>query len=922
MRFLVLGPLEVTSGDGVSIALGGPKPRRLLALLLLHANHAVHRDRLIESAWGDAPPPSAQESLDAYVYRLRRRLGQDRIARRDGGYLLRVRPGELDADDFEQLVAQASRAAKAGEHDAAVAGFEQALVLWRGAAWPELDGDQSAIGEPHRLDELRIGATEALLEARLALGGAEELVPKLEQLHRENPLRERPLAALMIALYRAGRHTDALAKCREQGKALREELGLEPSESLRQLEMAILRHDPSLLAPAPEAARRSAGRLPVPGTPFIGRTRELNEVTALIWGAGGRLVTLTGAGGSGKTRLALRAAQACAEDYRGGAWFVGFGDLTDPELIAAVISQALGIVEHPDLTPAERLQQYLHDRELLMVLDNLEHLTDGVEILGDLLAACPGLKILVTSREPLHLVGEQQYQVPVLDPEDAIELFISRARAAAPSLTVDRHSAGAVCERLDRLPLAIELAAARTKVLSTTEIFHRLESRLPVLADGPRNAPRRQRTLQATIDWSYNLLSGEEQGLFARLSVFADGCTLQAAEAVCGAELDLLAALVDRSLVRMDGERYRMLRTLREYALEQLALSGEEDRVRRNHAHWCVALLHLHRLDECLPDVNPMTPREMVEVEERENLRAALEWAEESGEFETVARLAAPLAAPWVVQGRLSEAERWLRVARERSADYPLALQGLVLTAARELACAQGAHRESADLCDQALAVYRELGDARGLLLETTKRAAAAGAVGDLTRAHALLQDALTLEREHGLAHAHAHTLIHLGATYLGEGRLERARAVLEEALTATEAGSGRRVIVQLNLAHADNLEGRHSDAAGRAQEILERAFAIGYDYAGAAAALEFAWSLAALQQPERAARVLGAALEFYRDAGTFIGSEEMETEQGARDALRAQLDDGALRALLDEGREMTIPLAVREECRPAAQLA
>lgn len=922
MRFLVLGPLEATSSDGARISLGGPKQRRLLALLLLHANHVVRRDHLIDSAWGDAPPPSVQESLDAYIYRLRRGLGHDRIARRDGGYLLQVAPGELDASDFEQLVDQASRAAKAGEHSAAIAGFEQALDLYRGPAWSELDGDRAAIGEPHRLDELRVGATEALLEARLALGAGEELVRELEQLRRENPLRERPLAALMIALYRAGRHTEALAEYHELRRALREELGLEPGESLRELEMAILRHDPSLLATPPEAPRHAPGRLPAPGTPFIGRTRELSEVTALIWDAGGRMVTLTGAGGTGKTRLALRAAQACAEDYRGGAWFVGFGDLTEPELIPAVICQALGIGEQPDLAPAQRLQRYLRDRELLMVVDNLEHLTDGVEVLGDLLAACPGLKILATSREPLHLVGEQQYDVPVLDPGDAIELFISRVRAIAPNLAVDRDGAGALCECLDWLPLAIELAAARTKVLSTTEMIDRLESRLPVLASGPRNAPQRQRTLRATIDWSYNLLSDEERVLLARLSVFAGGCTLQAAEVVCGAELDLLAALVDRSLIRIDSGRYRMLRTLSEYALEKLALSGEEDRVRRSHARWCVELLHLHRMDECLPDVEPQTPRGMVAVEERENFRAALEWAERSGEFETVARLVAPLAMSWIVQGRLTEAERWLRVVRERSAEYPLALQGLVLTAARELACAQGAYRESADLCDQARTIYRELGDARGLLLETTKRAVAASAVGDQPGAHALLQESLALEREHDLAHAHAHTLVHLAGLYLAEGRIERARVALEEALLATEPGSRGRVMVQVNLAHVANLERRHTDAAGYAREVLQRVFSIGFPHAGAAAALEFAWSLAVLRQPERAARMLGAAIEFYRDAGTFMESDGVDAEHATRDALAGQLEEHTFQALLDEGCEMTIATAVREEHRPATQPA
>ena len=250
---------------------------------------------------------------------------------------------------------------------------------------------------------------------------------------------------------------------------------------------------------------------------------------------------------------------------------MGFADLTDPELIAPAICQALGLAEQPDLTPAQRLEGYLRDRELLFVLDNLEQLTTGVGVFGELLARCPGVRMLVTSREPLHLASEQQYEVPVLDLEDAIELFTARAKTVAPSLVIERETAAAVCERLDRLPLAIELAAARTKALSPAEILDRLEHRLPALASGPRDAPRRQRTLQATIDWSYELLTEKEQRLFTRLAVFAGGCTLQAAEAVCDGELDTLGALVDRSLVRAGAGRYWMLQTLREYASEKLA---------------------------------------------------------------------------------------------------------------------------------------------------------------------------------------------------------------------------------------------------------------------------------------------------------------------------------------------------------------
>ena len=526
----------------------------------------------------------------------------------------------------------------------------------------------------------------------------------------------------------------------------------------------------------------------------------------------------------------------------------------------------------------------------------------------------------MTSREPLHLAGEQQYEVPVLDPEEAIELFIARARTVVPALIIERDTAGAVCERLDRLPLAIELAAARTKVLATAEILDRLERRLPVLASGPRDAPRRQRTLQATIDWSYGLLNAEEQRLLARLSVFAGGCTLQAAEAVCDAKLDTVEALVDRSLVRADGRRYRMLQTLREYALDKLARSGQEDHIRRRHAEFFIELLHAHRLDECLPHVNPRSTRTFVEAEDRENFRAALEWAEQAGEIETVARLAAALGVAWVWQGRLSEADRWLDLARERSSEYPLAVQGLLLTAARELACARGAHQESADLCDQALVIYRELGDAAGVLLETTKRAAAAGALGDRRRSRALLEEALAIEREHDLTHAHAHTLVHVAGSYMGEGRLDRARAVLEEALLATEVGSGARVLVQVNLAHIANVECRHGDAGELAQEVLEPAFAIGQSHNAAIAALELARSLAELHQPERATRILGAVLEFFQTS--FMQSEEAESEQAIREVVRAQLDERRFHALLDEGSAMTVEQAVREERQRTEQPA
>jgi predicted ATPase len=353
---------------------------------------------------------------------------------------------------------------------------------------------------------------------------------------------------------------------------------LDQPEHLYQLVIGGLRCDfPPLSAPRAAPPPASQISLPVPATPFVGRAYELAELSALLRSDDTRLLTLTGAGGSGKTRLALRVAEVVGANYGDGAWFVGFADITDPELIALTICETLGLAEPPDVAPAARLERWLRGRAVLLVLDNLEQIAEGAAVLGQLLAACPRLALLVTSREPLHLAAERQYDVPMLARADAIALFIARAHSVAPELTVDPALAAMICERLDCLPLAIELAAARTKALSPDQILGRLDRRLPFLTGGPRDAPRRQRTLKTTIDWSYELLSGEEQRLFVRLAVFAGGCTLAAAQAVCDADLDTLQALVDRSLVRSDGERYRMLQTLHEYALDRLEHSGEAD---------------------------------------------------------------------------------------------------------------------------------------------------------------------------------------------------------------------------------------------------------------------------------------------------------------------------------------------------------
>jgi predicted ATPase/DNA-binding SARP family transcriptional activator len=669
--FGVLGPLEVRR-DGAAIRLGGTRQRALLALLVMRANELVRVEELVDQLFGAERSDVAANTVRVAVSRLRRLLGNDEVesvlGTRPGGYVLHTEPEQLDLVVFERLLVEGQRLLSAGQASAAAARLREALSLWRGPPLSDLAALECFQGEVRRLDELRLVAVMERIDAGLALGGAGELVGELEALIAAHPLQERLRGQLMVALYRAGRQADALAVYRDTSELLRDELGLEPGPRLRELESSILQQDASV-APPPRAAPAPPARLRVPATTFIGRGRELAEITALLRGNGVRLLTLTGAGGSGKTRLALRVAERSAAGYRDGSWFVGFADISDPQLIASTICQALELGEQPGITPAERLREWLGERQVLLLLDNLEQLVEGAVELGELLASCPGLTLLATSREPLRLAGEQQYEVPVLEPKDAVALFESRTHAVVPGLVVHPKLAEAICARLDYLPLAIELAAARTKALAPGDILTRLDTRLPLLTGGPRDAPRRQQTLRATIDWSYELLEAGQQRLLARLAVFAGGCALAAAEAVCGAELDTLQALVDRSLLRTDGQRYWLLPTLREYGLERLEQTGEAEELRRLHARWFVELIHSEGLDAHVPFTPPLLGRVRAE---HENFRSALEWAAECSDREALARLAFPLTFYlWESQGQLQEAQRWVGMALEQLADYP-----------------------------------------------------------------------------------------------------------------------------------------------------------------------------------------------------------------------------------------------------------
>ena len=669
--------------DGRALSIERGRQRALLGYLLLRANEVVAQDRLVDALWGESPPASAVTALHGYVSRLRRVLGADRLETRPPGYLLRVAAGELDLHRFRELLAQ-------DRH-------EEALALWRGPPLDDLAFEDFAQSEIVRLAELRVSALEDRFERVLSDGRQAAVIGELAAAVRAHPLRERLAGQLMLALYRSGRQADALAAYRETRTTLVEELGLEPGDELKELERRILAHDPGLVP-------GTRGRTELPGslTSFVGRRRELEEVQALVMRPGVRLLTLTGAGGTGKTRLALEVARTVAGDFADGARFVPLAAVADPALLPQAIAQALALHPRGGQSIEDALRAFLAERELLLVLDNLEHLLDATPFATDLLAAAPDLTILATSRMHLNLYGETEYAVPPLSArEDAVALFSDRASAVRPDFSVTDVVAE-ICARLDGLPLAIELAAARIRTLDPDEILARLDRRLELLTDGPRDVQARQQTLRNTVLWSYELLDPAEQRLFARLAVFAGGWTVPAAEAVCGpGARGGLQSLAEKNLV-LAGDRFAMLETIRELAAELL---GDEPAIRDAHARWYLAVA-----EEGGPNRRGAERAAWLEQvgRERENLRAALAVAD----AETALRLAVALAPFWLAHGLTAEGKRALRAVLagpERGHARALAFAGLLRLLEGEVEAAAEACRKSVSLARAGDEWYRAL---------------------------------------------------------------------------------------------------------------------------------------------------------------------------------------------------------------------
>ena len=663
MEFRLLGPVQVVS-EGRELRLGGPKQRALLAELLLHGGAVLPRDHLVDALW-EEPPSSARSSLQVYVHGLRQALGRERIVTRGDGYGIRFEPVELDLARFEQLVGRAESAIADARVADAADDLEAALALWAGPALADVSDHPAARAATARLEELRLRAVELRNDATLALGRHDALLPTLEELVAEHPYRERLREQQILALYRSGRQKEALDAYRETRRTLVEELGVEPGPALQELERSILRQDTELAPPGRASGRKARPRLPSPATSLVGRRLEIAAVEALLRRDDVRLLTLTGPGGTGKTRLALAVARDLAGELHDGAVFVDLTAVTEESLVLPAVAAAL------ELEAADSVLDAVAARSLLLVLDNLEQLGEQVTPVAQLLAAAPRLRVLATSRTPLRLSGEHEYRVPPLPtPEgtlrfeelaanDAVRLFAARAQAVDQEFALtdgNAASIAAICRRLDGLPLAIELASARIRTFTPAEILDRLGKALTLLVEGARDLPTRQQTLRATIDWSYTLLAEPERALLARLAVFAGGWRLDDAEAVLGEDVAVpLAVLVDHNLARRrpDG-RFALLETIREYALERLAAAGEEAEYRQRHARRFAAVASGAR-DGIFAGGDAQAEAFTTLDADQDNLHAAVAWAAETADTETELELALGQRWYWLVRGRLRE---------------------------------------------------------------------------------------------------------------------------------------------------------------------------------------------------------------------------------------------------------------------------
>jgi len=983
VRIRLLGGFEVSVGARTieEDAWRLRKAANLVKLLALAAANRLHREQVMYTLWPELGIRAASNNLRQTAHSARRTLdpsmGSRYLASRDESLVLCPESSLwVDVDAFEE----AARSARRSREPAL---YRVALDLYSGELLPTDRYEEWAEEPRRRLKERYLSLLQGLAHLHEELADYDSAIEALRRVVSEEPIREEAHVGLMRLYALVGKDGEALAQYGRLEETLSRALGTEPAASSRALgeEIAAGRFPPterrSVDYPPEEPPDAGKHNLPATRSSFVGRETELRSVKRDL--AMTRLLTLTGAGGCGKTRLALEVARELVGAYPDGVWLVELAPLPEGALVAQAVAAALGVHEQADRSLSDALVAFLRAKRTLLVLDNCEHLVDAVASFADtLLNSCPHLRVLATSRESLNVEGELNWLVPSLSVPslgqsprveelagyESVRLFVERARHRNPAFSLtpeNAHAVARICGRLDGIPLAIELAAARVG-LSVEQIARRLDDSLRLLSAGSRTASPRQRTLRGTLEWSYALLSEPERRLFGRLSVFAGGWTLEAAEVV-GAEgdteqadiLDLLSRLVEKSLVVAEttgigGVRYRMLEPIRQYAQEKLEEEGDGEEVRRQHASFFLALAE--DAEPRLRGPEDVDWLERLEVE-HDNMRAALSWARERGEAGLDLRLAGALWRFWEAHGHYSEGRRWLEKALEKNGgasgaarakalegfgwlvyrtgeiDRAVAVgeEGLKLSHQAELggavaaellrllgwtAWAMGDFGRAKRLLEESLGLSWDSDDRFGVADSLLMLGSTVGSLGDPKREKQLHQEAVALCRELGYTSTLATSLFSMGYRLLMEGDYEQGETLMEEAATLyRERGykGGLQYAVD-NLGWAALLQGNHQRARTCYRESLTLCKELGDKLVASESLGGLACICAAEGEAERAARLFGAA-EALLEA---VGSQHEPGEAALREpylaAARSELDEASWEEAWAEGQAMSMEQA------------
>jgi predicted ATPase/DNA-binding SARP family transcriptional activator len=952
----VLGPLEVLV-DGAPIRLGGIKQRIVLAMLALRANSEVSRDALIEALWADQPPDRPIGVLQVYVANLRRLLrssvagadpGCPEIVSHVAGYSLKARPQDLDLLEFRRCIHLADDGANGGDLLAAAEALRRARHLVKREPFPDLGEVGACRAELADLEESRLRAVEDLFEIELALGRHAAVVDEAQLLVVRHPFRERLWASLVVGLYRCERQADALAACRRARRLFRDELGLDPGEALQQIEQEVLRHDPALRAPVPIRRRRrhsSFDNLPTPVTPMVGREAELDEVVSLLADSDTRLVTVTGAGGIGKTRFALAVAQRAESSLPDGVCWVDLAEVSDAALVPMVIAAALGVGERAGAEPLETASAFLRNRHLLLMLDNCEQVDAAWPVVVQLLGSAGELQILVTSRWALQIRGEHEFELQPLElppPDDrllvpdlarveAVQLFVDRGRAVRRefALTADNASViSGICRGLDGLPLALELAAAQLRRRSVEAVLELLNAGAGKLPATIRDLPERQQTLYATIAWSCRLLDDPIRDLFEQLGVFVGSPTLESIEAIClsppsrtGDIAGRAAALVEHNLLRdghnpRDMPRYSMLQSIREFAHDAMANRPDAADLRRRHAEHFLSIGETFGAQLFGPAQGSALDRLKADAAE---LRTALAWAAgPDGSLELALRLIGCLWHFWELVGDVDEPGRIAERVITRLADQPAQMAGPALSGAATLSWLRGRTTEAAALHGKALRAFDDAGEQEGVAWSNVCLAVQTNEQGDPAKARQFAETALA--HRGASQRTQACACVALGYIAVHEAEYDKAESWHRQSVDLARI-AGDRWLLGVTLLNLADCRERSQDYAS-AEALLRDALTTSPGTGGGvlSACVE---AFGAIEQarghPENAVRLLAAAATYRADMALPLNSQDRRRIDTVLAQARSAL--GAIRFAIQwaAGTAMTLSEAADEVRGPVA---